>query len=122
MFEGGGGGGGIPRVLYGYPSVHGAVFLNRNSYGPVRCGFKKAEILRCGSVRFSKIVNATVRFGVFLYPTLRSSAVSRNRNTSVRFGAVRCGSLLNGCCYGAGPIPVGKTVKPCFPYYGARYE
>ena len=26
------------RVLYGYPSVHGAVFSNRKSYGPVRCG------------------------------------------------------------------------------------
>ena len=28
------------RDLYGYPSVHGAVFLHRKSYGPVRCGFQ----------------------------------------------------------------------------------
>ena len=40
------------RVLDGYPSVHGAVFTNQKSYGPVRCGFTNAEILRCGSVRF----------------------------------------------------------------------
>ena len=26
-------------VLYRYPSVHGAFFLNRKSYGPVLCGF-----------------------------------------------------------------------------------
>ena len=36
------------RVLNGYPSVHGAFFFNRKSYGPVRCGTTKAEILRCG--------------------------------------------------------------------------
>ena len=34
------------RDLYGYPSVHGAVFSNRKSDGPVRCGFRKSEILR----------------------------------------------------------------------------
>ena len=42
--------------------MHGAVFRNRKAYGPVLCGFKKAEILRCGSVRFSDIVDPTVRF------------------------------------------------------------
>ena len=69
------------RGVHGYPSVHGAFFLNRRSYGPVRCGFKKAEILRCGSVRFSGIVNATVRFG----------AVFKNRKC---YGAVRFGCQI----------------------------
>ena len=54
------------RVLKGYPSVHGAVFRNRKAYGPVLCGFKKAEILRCGSVRFSDMVNPTVRFSAVI--------------------------------------------------------
>ena len=66
------------RVVYGYPFVHGAFFLNRKSYGPVRCGFKKAGILRCGSVRLSDIVNLTLRF----------CAVLKNRKS---YGAVRCG-------------------------------
>ena len=66
------------RVVYGYPSVHGAVFSNLKSYGPVRCGFEKSEILRCGSVRLSDIVNSTVRFG----------AVLKNWKS---YGAVRCG-------------------------------
>ena len=36
-----------------YPTVRfGAVLKNRKSYGAVRCGFEKYEILRCGSVRF----------------------------------------------------------------------
>ena len=30
------------------------------------------------------------------------------------YGAVRCGSPLNGFCYGAEPIPVGKTVQNRF--------
>ena len=42
-------------------------FLNRKSYGPVRCGFKKAELSRCGSVRFSDIVNPTVRFQLSIW-------------------------------------------------------
>ena len=75
------------RVVYGYPSVHGAVFRNRKSYGSLRCGFKKAEILRCGSVRFSNIVNPTVRFGAVMYPTVRFGAVFRNQES---YGAVRC--------------------------------
>ena len=70
----------IFRVLYGYPSVHGAVFFNRKSYGPVRCGFKKSEILRCGSVRFSYIVKPTVRCG----------AVFKGQKS---YGAVRCGAV-----------------------------
>ena len=44
----------ISRVLYGYPSVHGAFFSNRKSYGPNRCGFRNAEILRCGSARSNR--------------------------------------------------------------------
>ena len=54
------------------------VFFYLKSYVPVRCNFKKSEILRCGSVRFSDIVNPTVRFG----------AVSQIRNPTVQFGAV----------------------------------
>ena len=49
------------RDLYGYPSVHGAFFSNRKSYGLVRCGLEK-------------IGNLTVRFG-------------KNRKS---YGAVRC--------------------------------
>ena len=44
--------------------------------------------LRCGSVRFSKIVKATVRFGVFKYPTVRFGAFFRNQES---YGAVRLG-------------------------------
>ena len=74
----------------------GAVFKNRKCYGTAGCGFKKSGILRSGSVRFSDIVNITVRFGVVINPS-----------------AVRCGSPFNGFCYGAGPIPVGnKPYKP----------
>ena len=87
-------------------------------------------------MRFSGIVNATVRFGAVFknrkcYGTagcgfkksgiLRSGSVrfSDIVNITVRFGvvinpsAVRCGSPFNGFCYGAGPIPVGnKPYKP----------
>ena len=78
----------IARVPPGYSSVHGAALFNRKSYGPVRCGFKKAEILRWGSVRFSDIVNPTVRFGAVIYPTVRFGAVLKNRKS---YGAVRFG-------------------------------
>ena len=44
----------------------GAVFGYCKPYSAVRCGFENEKILRCGSVRFSKIVNGTVRFGVFM--------------------------------------------------------
>ena len=76
------------RVLYGYPSVHGAFFSNPKPYGPVGCAFKKAEILRCGSVRFSDFVNPTVRFGAVIYPTVLLGAVLKIRKS---YGAVRCG-------------------------------
>ena len=45
-------------------------------------------MLRCGSVRFSDVVNPTVRFVYILFPTVRLGAVFRNRKT---YGAVRCG-------------------------------
>ena len=71
----------ITRDVHGYPSVHGAVFSNKTSYGPVRSGFEKSEILRCGSVRFSGIiiiiVNPTVRFVFEMYSTVRFGAVFR---------------------------------------------
>ena len=47
---------GIPTVWFG------AVLRNRESYGAVRCGLQILEVLRCGSVRFSDVVNPTVRF------------------------------------------------------------
>ena len=77
----------IFRVLYGYPSVHGAFFFNRKSYGPVRCGFKKAAILRWGSVRFLDIVNPMVRCGAVMYPTVRFGSILKNRKS---YGPVRC--------------------------------
>ena len=59
-----------------------------------------------------------------IYPTVRLGAVLKNRNPTVRvgavfrnqesYGAVRCGSPLNGFCYGARPIPVRKTVQHRF--------
>ena len=78
-------------------------FSNRKSYGPVRCGFKKAEILRCGSVRFSDIINPTARFGAVIYPTVRFGAVYKNRawfcavrSLHASYGAVRCGFQKSG--------------------------
>ena len=48
------------------------------SYGVIRCGFQKSGILRCGLVRFSDIVNRTVRFGAaVMYRTVRFGAVPR---------------------------------------------
>ena len=64
------------RVLYGDPSVHGALFSNRKSYGQVRCGWNKSEVLRCCSQWFSGTVNPTVRFGFEIY---------------ISYGAVRWG-------------------------------
>ena len=97
-------------------------------------------------------------FGDFMYPTVRFGADFRNQESygTVRYvfrygksygavlccdkyyGAVRCCSPLNGFCFAAGPIAVGKTVqkrdfvrfmtlflgaltKPLF-LYGAPYE
>ena len=75
-----------------YTLRFGAVFRTQRSYGAVGCRF-----------RFCKTYCAV-------------------RCCSKSYGAVRCGSPLNSCCYGAWPIPGGKTVsKPCFPY-GALYE
>ena len=62
-----------------------------------------------------------MRFGAFMYPTVRFGAVLRYgksygavRRCDKSYGAVRCGFPLNGLCYGAGPISVGKTVHNCF--------
>ena len=74
------------RFLYGYPSVRGAFYRNRKSYGPFRCGFETSEILRCGSVRFSDIVNPTVRFDAVTYPKVRFVPV-------LKTGILRCGSV-----------------------------
>ena len=36
-----------------YPTVwFGTVLKNKKSYGAVRCGFHRSEVLRCGSARF----------------------------------------------------------------------
>ena len=80
-----------PKKIPGLFTVirHGEVFFIRRSYGPVRCGFKKGEVLRCGSVRFSDIANPTVRCGAaVIYPTVRFGAVLKNRKSYV---TVRCG-------------------------------
>ena len=66
----------------------GAVMRKRKSYGAVRCGFQILEILRCGSVLFSNIVNPTVRFGCILCPKVRFGAVFRDGKTH---DAMRCG-------------------------------
>ena len=77
-----------------------------------RCGSVFLCILRCGSVRFPEIGNPTVRFGA-VFRFSKSYGAVRCCDTS--YGAVRCGSPLNGFCYGAVPIPVGKTVQNrCF--------
>ena len=72
---------GIPTVRFG------AVLGNRESYGAVPCGFQILEILRCGSVRFSEIVNATVWFGA----VFRSEPYGAVRLYFMSYGAVRCG-------------------------------
>ena len=77
------------------PTVRfGGVFKNRKcycavwcfhvSYGGVRCGLNKSGILRSGSVRFSDIVNRTVRFGAVIYPTclLYTSPSPRDKRQS----------------------------------------
>ena len=86
------------------PAVQfGAVLSKRKSYRAVRCcdacygavryDFVKLKILRCRSVRFSKVVNGMVRFGAFMYPTVRFGAVFMNQES---FGAVRCGYQIPG--------------------------
>ena len=44
--------------------------------------------LRCGSVRFSEVVNPLVRFGAVIYPTVRFGAVFQYRKI---YGVVRFG-------------------------------
>ena len=62
-------------------------------------------------MQFSKIVNASVRFGaVFRY----AESYGAVRCCDNSYGAVRCGSPLNGLNYGAWPIPVRKTVQKRF--------
>ena len=85
--------------------MHGAGFTNRKSYGPVLCGFRKSEIVRCGSVRISGIVG-------IVYPTVRFGAVLKNRysHSAIRFcdlsyGPVRFGSPLNPFFYGVVQSP-----------------
>ena len=73
--------------------MHGAVLLRRKSYVPVPCVFKKAEILRCGSVRFSNVVNPTVWFGAVIYPTVRFGAVFKYCKS---YGLVRCCDISYG--------------------------
>ena len=61
----------------------------------LRCGsvgFRKLEILRCDSVRCSKIVDATLRFGAGFRNQKSYGAVrfgfDEGKNPTVRFGAV----------------------------------
>ena len=88
---------------FGCPWCTVRVFLIDNqSYDPVRCGFTKAEVLHCGSVWFSDLVNATVLYGAvsnckcygavlvvlnFGNPTVRFGGIFRNQES---YGAVRC--------------------------------
>ena len=129
----------------------GAVLRKRKSYGAVRCGCKKKEILRCGPVRFSKIVVKatvrcgavfknrcerlrTVRFDAFIYPTVRFGTAFRNRESyrAVRgacvrcrksYGAIRCGFPLNGFMLRCGSNHTRREnrTKPFF-LYGVPYE
>ena len=75
-------------------------------------------------------------FGDFTYPTVRFGADFRNQESygTVRYvfrygksygavlccdkcyGAVRCCSPLNGFCFAAGPIAVGKPYKNAISY------
>ena len=63
-----------------------------HSYGAVRRGVRKSGILRCGSVRFSNVVNPTVRFGaVFQYRKTYGAVrfgFEEGKSPTVRFGAV----------------------------------
>ena len=84
-----------PTARFGaviYPSVRfGAVFRIGKSYGAV---FRYD--ISCG--RFGAVFRYSKYYGAALGAVIKS------------YGAVRCGSQLNGFCYGAGPIPVEKTV------------
>ena len=77
------------RVVFRYPSVHGAfLFKSETLRYTVRCVFKESLILRCDSVRFSDIVSPTVRFRAVIYLTVRFGAVLKDRKS---YGAIRCG-------------------------------
>ena len=107
----------ITRVLYGYLSVHGAVFRSRKSYGTVRCGFKNRKYygavrccfqiswillaVRCGACCYlsygafrcvfqkSEVLMCGLqKSGILRCGSVRSSGIA---NPTVRFGAVRCG-------------------------------
>ena len=97
-----------PAILPGYFTViyqsTTPCLFNRNSYGPVLCGFKKAEILRCSSVRFSDVCKyygalrccdrpcGAVRCGLKkIYPTRCGSVLS----CIVRCGSVRFSEIRN---------------------------
>ena len=111
-----------PRVRFGavlenrksYGAVRfGAVRFCDISYGAGRCGFQKSEILRCGSARFSKTGNPTIRFGAVLKTRKSYGAV---RFCDVSYGPGRFGSPLSRFFYGAIPIPVqNKTYNTRFP-------
>ena len=48
-------------------------------------------MLRCGSVRFSDVVNSTVLFGYILCPTVRFGVVFQYRTVKP---TVRCGAVF----------------------------
>ena len=77
------------RGVHGYPSVHGAFFFNRRSYGPVRCGFKKVGIY--GAVRYCDISYGAVRCGFEKLEILRCGFEKLEilRCGSVRFPDIR---------------------------------
>ena len=56
------------------------------------CNIEQSDILPCGSVWFSNIVNA-VRFGFVINPTERVCAILKDR---ISYGAVRCGFRNTG--------------------------
>ena len=64
------------------PTVRfGADTMNKN----LTVRFGEENFLRCGSVRYSKILKAMVRLGVFMYPTLRFVAVLSNQDPNRAF-------------------------------------
>ena len=86
-----------------YPRhLHGLSWRGIGFHGTL-CGFRISETLRCSSVRFSGIVNATVRFGFVMYHT-------------VRFGAVRCGFEK------AGTLRCSSVVFPMLRCGSARFS
>ena len=71
----------------------GAVFIYWKCYGEAWCGFQKSFMQRCGPVRFSDVVNPTVRFSAvfqYLKPTMRRCGFREGKNPTDRWGAVNC--------------------------------